>query len=133
MMRAVYGAPDRFRQIYFVQFPDIYFTGDRARKDEEGYFWFLGRVDDVIHSSGYRLGTVEMENALVSHEAIAEAAIVPFSHPVKGQGIYAFVTLRSGFEQSETLKSILVTLSRKRSARSPFPTRSRSSTSFQRH
>jgi acetyl-CoA synthetase len=108
MMRRVFDAPEKFRETYFVQFPGNYFTGDRARKDEDGYFWFLGRVDDVIHSSGYRLGTVEIENALVSHEAIAEAAIVPFSHPIKGQGIYAFVTLRPGFENSETLKESLL-------------------------
>ncbi len=104
MMRRVFDAPEKFRETYFVQFPGSYFTGDRARKDEDGYFWLLGRVDDVIHSSGYRLGTVEIENALVSHEAVAEAAIVPFPHPVKGQGIYAFVTLRAGFEKSEELE-----------------------------
>ena len=108
MMRTVYGNPGRFRELYFSQFPGLYFTGDGARKDEEGYFWFLGRVDDVIHSSGYRLGTAEIENALVSHEAVAEAAVVPFPHPLKGQGIYAFVTLRSGFEKSEAMKQTLM-------------------------
>jgi acetyl-CoA synthetase len=108
MMRGVFDAPEKFREIYLVQFPGRYFTGDRARRDEEGYFWLLGRVDDVIHSSGYRLGTVEIENALVSHGAVAEAAIVPFPHPVKGQGIYAFVTLRPGFERSEELKKGLL-------------------------
>jgi acetyl-CoA synthetase len=108
MMRAVYGKPDQFRQIYFSQFPGLYFTGDGARKDEEGYFWFLGRVDDVIRSSGYRLGTVEVESALLSHEAVAEAAVVPFPHSLKGQGIYAFVTLRSGFEASKEIKDSLV-------------------------
>jgi acetyl-CoA synthetase len=108
MMRTVYGKPDQFRQIYFSQFPGLYFTGDGARKDEEGYFWFLGRVDDVIRSSGYRLGTMEVENALLSHEAVAEAAVVPFPHPLKGQGIYAFVTLRSGFESSKEIKDTLV-------------------------
>ena len=108
MMRRVYDAPERLREIYLVQFPGHYFTGDRARRDEEGYFWLLGRVDDVIHSSGYRLGTVEIEDALVSHGAVAEAAIVPFPHPVKGQGIYAFVTLRPGFERSEELKQGLL-------------------------
>ncbi len=91
MMRKVFDAPEKFKETYFVQFPGTYFTGDRARKDEDGYFWLLGRVDDVIHSSGYRLGTAEIENALVSHEAVTEAAVVPFSHPIKGQGIYAFV------------------------------------------
>ena len=104
----VYGNPGRFRELYFSQFPGLYFTGDGARKDEEGYFWLLGRVDDVIHSSGYRLGTAEIENALVAHQAVAEAAVVPFPHPLKGQGIYAFVTLRSGFEKSETTKQTLM-------------------------
>jgi acetyl-CoA synthetase len=108
MMRTVYGRPDQFHQIYFSQFPGQYFTGDGARKDEDGYFWFLGRVDDVIRSSGYRLGTVEVEGALLSHEAVAEAAVVPFPHPLKGQGIYAFVTLRSGFENSKEIKDALV-------------------------
>jgi len=108
MMRMVYGNPGRFRELYFSQFPGLYFTGDGARKDEEGYFWLLGRVDDVIHSSGYRLGTAEIENALVAHQAVAEAAVVPFPHPLKGQGIYAFVTLRSGFEKSETTKQTLM-------------------------
>jgi acetyl-CoA synthetase len=109
MMRTVYGNPGRFRELYFSQFPGLYFTGDGARKDEEGYFWFLGRVDDVIHSSGYRLGTAEIESALVSHEAVAEAAVVGFPDPLKGQGIYAFVTLRSGFEKSEAIKQTLMT------------------------
>jgi len=108
MMREVFDAPEKLRETYFAQFPGTYFTGDRARKDENGYFWLSGRVDDVIHSSGYRLGTTEIENALASHEAVAEAAIVPFSHPIKGQGIYAFVTLRPGFEKSETLKKALL-------------------------
>jgi acetyl-CoA synthetase len=108
MMRTVFDAPERFRETYFVQFPGNYFTGDRASKDEDGYFWLLGRVDDVIHSSGYRLGTQEIENALVSHETVAEVAVVPFPHPVKGQGIYAFVTLRPGVEKSEELKKALL-------------------------
>ncbi|HSB06633.1 MAG TPA: acetate--CoA ligase [Thermodesulfobacteriota bacterium] len=108
MMRGVFDAPEKLRETYFVQFPGAYFTGDRARRDEDGYFWLSGRVDDVIHSSGYRLGTTEIENALSSHEAVAEVAIVPFAHPIKGQGIYAFVTLRPGFEKSEALKKVLL-------------------------
>ena len=108
MMRRVFDAPEKFKEAYFVQFPGCYFTGDRARKDEDGYFWLLGRVDDVIHSSGYRLGTTEIENALVSHEAVAEAGVVPYPHPMKGQGIYAFVTLRPGYENSEELKKALL-------------------------
>ena len=108
MMRTVHGHPARFQELYFSFFPKSYFTGDAARKDEDGYFWLLGRVDDVIHSSGTRLGTTEIENALVSHEAVAEAAVVPFPHPLKGQGIYAFVTLRSGFAKSEGMKQALI-------------------------
>jgi acetyl-CoA synthetase len=107
MMRTVYGHPGRFQEIYLSQFPGMYFTGDGARRDEDGYYWFLGRVDDVIHSSGVRLGTAEIESALVSHAAVAEAAVVPFPHPLKGQGIYAFVTLRSGFEKSEETERAL--------------------------
>jgi len=86
----------------------VYFTGDGARKDEDGYFWFLGRVDDVIRSSGYRLGTTEIENVLLSHEAVAEVAVVGFPHELKGQGIYAFVTLRPGFEKTEEMKRSLL-------------------------
>jgi len=108
IMRMVHGDPERFKKNYFLQFPGLYFTGDGARKDEDGYFWFLGRVDDVIHSSGYRLGTTEIENALVSHEAVAEAAVVGFPHELKGQGIYAFVTLRPGFEKTEQIKGALI-------------------------
>jgi acetyl-CoA synthetase len=108
IMRLVHGDPERFKKNYFLQFPGLYFTGDGARKDEDGYFWFLGRVDDVIHSSGYRLGTTEIENALVSHEAVAETAVVGFPHELKGQGIYAFVTLRPGFEKTEQIKRALI-------------------------
>ena len=81
---------------YFSTYADIYFTGDGARRDEDGYFWITGRVDDVLNVSGHRLGTAEIESALVLHEKIAEAAIVGFEHPIKGQGIYAFITLMSG-------------------------------------
>ena len=108
IMRLVHGDPQGFKRNYFLQFPGVYFTGDGARKDEDGYFWFMGRVDDVIHSSGYRLGTTEIENVLVSHEAVAEAAVVGFPHELKGQGIYAFVTLRPGFEKTEKMKRALI-------------------------
>ena len=108
MMRTVYGKPGRFWELYLSQFPGFYFTGDGAEKDDEGYYWFLGRVDDVIRSSGHRLGTTEIENALISHEAVAETAVVPFPHPLKGQGIYAFVTLRAGFKKSEEIKQTLM-------------------------
>lgn len=108
IMRTVYGDPERFRETYFSQFPGMYFTGDGARRDEDGYFWLMGRVDDVINVSGHRLGTAEIESALVSHSFVAEAAVVGFAHDIKGQGIYAFVTLKSGVEKAENLKKTLV-------------------------
>ena len=108
MMRAVYGDPERFKTQYFVQHPGTYFSGDGARRDEDGYFWLMGRVDDVINVSGHRLGTAEIESALVSHEKVAESAVVGYPHDLKGQGIYAFVTLKEGFEKSEELKKELV-------------------------
>ena len=114
MMRAVYGKEENFEEAYFRHFPGMYFTGDGARKDDDGYFWLLGRVDDVIHSSGYRLGTMEIESALVSHEAVAEAAVVGFPHKLKGQGIYAFVVLKSGYEKSDEMKKALISHVHKR-------------------
>ncbi|MBW1721532.1 MAG: acetate--CoA ligase [Deltaproteobacteria bacterium] len=108
MMRTVYGNPERFKEQYFVQTPGLYFSGDGARKDEDGFYWIMGRVDDVINVSGHRLGTAEIESALVAHEAIAEAAVVGFPHELKGQGIYVFVTLKDGFKPSEELKKALV-------------------------
>jgi acetyl-CoA synthetase len=107
-MRTVYGDPERFKTQYFVQMPGLYFTGDGARKDEDGYYFLMGRVDDVINVSGHRLGTAEVESALVAHEAVAESAVVGFPHDIKGQGIYAFVTLKQGFEPTEELKKALV-------------------------
>ena len=104
MMRSSYGEPEQFRETYFVQFPGMYFTGDWARKDEDGYYWLMGRVDDVIKVFGYRIGAVEIENALTSHEAVTEAAVVGYPHETKGQGIYAFVRLKRGVGQSEELK-----------------------------
>jgi acetyl-CoA synthetase len=108
MMRTVYGDPDRFKTQYFVQHPGTYFSGDGARKDEDGFFWLMGRVDDVINVSGHRLGTAEVESALVAHEAVVESAVVGFPHDVKGQGIYAFVTLKEGFEASEEMRKGLI-------------------------
>jgi acetyl-CoA synthetase len=107
-MRTVYGDPERFKTQYFVQIPGLYFTGDGARKDEDGYYFLMGRVDDVINVSGHRMGTAEVESALVAHEAVAESAVVGFPHDIKGQGIYAFVTLKQGFEPTEELKKALV-------------------------
>ena len=112
MARTVYGDHLRFKETYFSQVPGMYFTGDGARKDEDGYYWISGRIDDVINVSGHRLGTAEVESALVLHEDVAEAAVVGFPHEVKGQGIYAFVTLNTGIEKSEALKKELVQLVR---------------------
>lgn len=109
MLRGTWGDPanERIKEIYFSRFPGYYFTGDGARVDEDGYFWLMGRVDDVINVSGHRIGTAEVESALVSHEAVAEAAVVGFPHEVKGEGIYAFVILKEGYEPSDELRKVL--------------------------
>ncbi|MFT5393680.1 MAG: acetyl-CoA synthetase [Gammaproteobacteria bacterium] len=107
-MRTVYGDQQRFFDTYFSMYPGKYFTGDGCRRDEDGYYWITGRVDDVINVSGHRMGTAEVESALVSHEAVAEAAVVGFPHDIKGQGIYAYVTLMAGVEASEELRKVLV-------------------------
>jgi len=106
--RTVYKNHQRFEETYFQMFKGYYFTGDGARRDEDGYYWITGRVDDVINVSGHRMGTAEVESALVSHASVAEAAVVGFPHDIKGQGIYAYVTLNAGFEYEEALKSELV-------------------------
>ena len=108
IMRGVYGDQERFKMTYFVQYPGVYFTGDGARQDEDGYFWLMGRVDDVVNISGHRIGTAEVESALVAHEAVSEAAVVGFPHDVKGQGLYVYVTLTAGFEPSAALEKALV-------------------------
>ncbi|MFC1907546.1 acetate--CoA ligase, partial [Chloroflexota bacterium] len=108
LMRGVYGEPERFKNTYFAQYPGVYTTGDGARVDEDGYLWLMGRLDDVINVSGHRLGTAEVESALVSHEMVAEAAVVGMPHDVKGQGIYAFITLNVGVKKSEALKRDLI-------------------------
>jgi len=113
IMRTVYGQHERFKETYFVQFPGMYFTGDGARIDEDGDFWLMGRVDDVINVSGHRIGTAEVESALVSHASVAEAAVVGMPHEIKGQGIYAFVTVKQGQAKSEELKKTLVAHVRK--------------------
>lgn len=109
LMRGVYGEPERFKETYFTRFPGVYNTGDGARLDEDGYYWLMGRIDDVINVSGHRLGTAEIESALVSHPKVAEAAVVGISHDIKGQGIYAFVTVKDGVEASTNLSKELVT------------------------
>ncbi len=109
LMRGMYGEPERFKETYFTRFPGVYNTGDGARVDEDGYYWLMGRIDDVINVSGHRLGTAEIESALVSHSKVAEAAVVGIPHDLKGQGIYAFVTLKVGVEESDSLRKELVT------------------------
>jgi len=111
-MRTVYGDHQRFIETYFSAYPGMYFTGDGARCDEDGYWWITGRVDDVINVSGHRMGTAEVESALVLHETVAEAAVVGFPHEIKGQGIYAYVTLMQGIEATEELKKELSDLVR---------------------
>jgi len=112
-MRTVYGDHDRFVQTYFATFPGRYFTGDGCRRDSDGYYWITGRVDDVINVSGHRMGTAEVESALVAHHEVAEAAVVGAPHEIKGQGIYAYVTLNVGTEPTETLQRELVQWVRK--------------------
>jgi len=108
MLRTTYGDHDRFIQTYFSTFKGYYFSGDGCRIDEDGDYWLLGRVDDVINVSGHRMGTAEVESALVSHEAVAEAAVVGYPHDIKGQGIYAYVTLKADEEPSDDLKKVLI-------------------------
>ncbi len=108
IMRGVYGDPKRFQETYFEQFPGHYTVGDGANRDEDGYYQITGRIDDVINVSGHRMGTAEVESALVAHPAVAEAAVVGYPHELKGQSIYAYVTLNTGVEKSEALKKELV-------------------------
>jgi acetyl-CoA synthetase len=108
MMRTVFGDHERFVQTYFSTFKGLYFTGDGARRDADGYYWITGRVDDVINVAGHRMGTAEVESALVAHPKVAEAAVVGFPHDIKGQGIYAYVTLKAGEDPTEALRKELV-------------------------
>ncbi|VAW76542.1 Acetyl-CoA synthetase [hydrothermal vent metagenome] len=111
-MRTVYGDPQRFKDTYFSAYPGMFFTGDGARRDKDGYYWITGRVDDVLNVSGHRLGTAELESALVLHKDVAEAAVVGYPHDIKGQGIYAYVTLIKGAEYDDALKTELVKMVR---------------------
>ncbi len=113
IMRTVYGQHKRFKETYFTAYPGLYFTGDGCRRDEDGYYWITGRVDDVINVSGHRMGTAEVESALVSHPKVAEAAVVGFPHEIKGEGIYAYVTLNVGEEYTDALRKELVAHVRK--------------------
>jgi acetyl-CoA synthetase len=107
MLRTIYGDDARYRETYWSRFPGRYFAGDGAKLDEEGYWWILGRVDDVLNVAGHRIGTMEVESALVDHPAVAEAAVVGRSHDLKGQALAAFVTLKEGKQASLTLKDDL--------------------------
>ena len=107
-MRTVYGDHERFVQTYFSTYKGRYFTGDGCRRDEDGYYWITGRVDDVINISGHRMGTAEVESALVAHETVSEAAVVGYPHDIKGQGIYCYVTLMAGVEGNDELRKVLV-------------------------
>ncbi len=107
MLRGIFNDPDRYQRQYWSDVPGMYFTGDGARRDDDGYFWIMGRIDDVLNVSGHRLGTAEIESALVAHDAVAEAAVVGMPHELKGQGVAAFVTLRSGIKPSDQLKKDL--------------------------
>ncbi len=111
-MRSVYGDHQRFKETYFSQYPGTYFTGDGARRDKDGYYWITGRIDDVLNVSGHRLGTAEIESALVLHDKVAEAAVVGYPHEITGQGIYAYVTPMAGVEPTDELKKELVALVR---------------------
>ncbi|MGH8399842.1 MAG: AMP-binding enzyme, partial [Gammaproteobacteria bacterium] len=112
-MRTVYGDHQRFIDTYYSTYKGKYFTGDGARRDEDGYYWITGRVDDVLNVSGHRIGTAEIESALVLHDKVAEAAVVGYPHPIKGQGIYAYVTPMVGVEPDDELKQVLIALVRK--------------------
>ena len=107
-MRTLYGDHQRFMETYFATYPNTYFTGDGCRRDADGYYWITGRVDDVINVSGHRMGTAEVESALVSHPKVSESAVVGYPHDIKGQGIYAYVTLMNGEKSSDELRKELV-------------------------
>ena len=107
-MRTIYGDHKRFIDVYFSQFPGYYFTGDGAKRDKDGYYWITGRVDDVLNVSGHRIGTAEVEGAIGKATGVAEAAVVGFSHEIKGQGIFAFVTVMTGVLPSEKIKSSIL-------------------------
>jgi acetyl-CoA synthetase len=108
MLRTIYGDPERFKNQYWGKFGNLYLAGDSARKDKDGYFWVIGRIDDVIKVSGYRLGTAEVESALVSHPAVAEAAAIGLPHELKGNAIHTYVILKAGHEKSDKLAEELV-------------------------
>lgn len=103
MFQTIYKNPERYKKLYWQKISNVYFTGDAAKKDKDGYFWIIGRVDDVLKVSGYRFGTAELESAFVSHPAVAEAAVIGKPHPIKGEAIKGFVILKQGYQPSEEL------------------------------
>jgi acetyl-CoA synthetase len=107
MLRTIWGDDERYRQVYWSRWNNLYFPGDGAKRDDDGYFWILGRVDDVLNVAGHRIGTMEVESALVDHPAVAEAAVVGRAHDLKGQALAAFVTLKEGHGASDTLRDEL--------------------------
>jgi acetyl-CoA synthetase len=107
MLRSIYGDKDRYEKQYWSEYKGNYFTGDGARRDKDGYFWIVGRIDDVLNVAGHRLGTSEIESALVSHASVAEAAVVGRPDEIKGQGVWAFVTLKSNVQPTDVLKAQL--------------------------
>jgi acetyl-CoA synthetase len=111
-MRTLYNNHERFMEAYFSTFPAKYFAGDGVKRDADGYYWITGRVDDVLNISGHRLGTAEIESALVLHQDVSEAAVVGYPHDIKGQGIYAYVSLMNGVKPTDELKTALVKLVR---------------------
>ncbi|MBU0536644.1 MAG: acetyl-coenzyme A synthetase, partial [Nanoarchaeota archaeon] len=108
MLRDVFKDHQRYKETYFGKYPGVYLTGDGAKKDKDGDFWIMGRIDDVMNVSGHRIGTAEIESALVSHEMVEEAAVVPYPHKIKGNAIYAFVTLKHKAKKTEELKKELI-------------------------
>ena len=123
MLRGIYGDPDRYRETYWSKWDGIYFTGDGAKKDADGYFWILGRVDDVVNVGGHRIGTAELESVFVEHAAVAEAAVVGASHEIKGQSLVAFITLRGTRSGNDTLEKELTALVAKRIGKFSIPDR----------
>ena len=107
MARTVWGDHERYVSVYFSLFPGRYFTGDGCRRDKDGYYWITGRVDDVLNVSGHRMGTAEFEASLVSVEAVAEAGVVGFPHPIKGQGVYAYIVLQPGYEPGDDIETLM--------------------------
>jgi len=118
--RTLYGDHERFRETYFSQYPGLYFTGDGCTRDEDGYYWITGRIDDVLNVSGHRLGTAEVESALVAHAAVAEAAVVGYPHAIKGTGIYAYVTLGAAHVDDDPKKVMVALREKVRDVIGPF-------------